>query len=115
MTVSGLDLAREPFVTGHALQRYRLHHPDATWQSLLVDRRRGVAIPPETALAITGRRWEERARRSVYVLAWDRLGIFVDAPPDRPSARRVLVTYLRLGMAQELVALGLYPIEAAPP
>lgn len=113
-----LNLHREPFVTRHALDRYREHVPDATWESLLLDRRRGVEISVEVAYCIVGPPWvvEKRDLRFCYMLSWDRAGIFIDGPPERGEGkRRVLVTYRRLGQAQELLAVGLYPITVGPP
>lgn len=79
-------------VAGHALLRFREHHPDATERDVVATVARGDEIDPGVANTLCGRRRKDV--RGQYRLSPDRQGIFV-------LDGDFLVTYLRLEVTQQ--------------
>jgi hypothetical protein len=91
------------YVTGHALDRLREHHPRAGVRGALALLGRAEEIQPGLAAAFLGRSLD--AVRDRYFLSADRRGIFAVAPSyEGRSFPWALVTYLRFGAHQQEVA-----------
>ncbi len=93
------------YVSQHALQRYRIHHPAADADAALLAVNAGEPLARELAAQLLGRHTPGGERTEHFVLVPDRKGVFV-VSLDRPPS---LVTYLRFGPAQEALALRLWP------
>lgn len=81
----------------HCLDRYRIHHPDASRQDVVDALYASTNIPPEIASSLVGRR--PRETKDQFFLAPDCRGIFV--VPEH----NVVVTYLRLGLDAHRIAV----------
>jgi hypothetical protein len=93
--VKRLRLHQSFGVSRHALERYREHHPDATWLSLGDAVRAGVQLDPQLVATVTA--CQRRADGAdAYVLAPDARGVFVIVRHPRLA----VVTYLRLQASQ---------------
>jgi len=77
----------------HCMDRYHIHHKDATPLDLLRALKYGTEIPADLAMTIVGR--QDKRTTDRYVISPDLIGIFV-------IDKDVVVTYLRLGDAQIL-------------
>lgn len=95
------------YITPHALDRYRLHHPRADIRDVLVAVRWGTPETPAFAQAITGRRREDPS--CAYVVAPDSRGMFVIHKEND-----TLITYLPFLPRQQAIAKGQKAAEAAP-
>lgn len=91
-------------VTPHALDRFRVHHPDATPSDLLLALHYGEPVEPSLALTLVGR--PGRPTTSSYVLAPDRRGLF--AIQDGR-----VVTYLRFQRNQREFCIAHWPLRSA--
>lgn len=92
------------YVTAHALERFREHHPEATRRDLCLAIAYGVGISNEMACSLLGRPLELNRGDSVYILAEDRRGLFA-----LREGGQVVVTYLRFGPRQEDFARRSWP------
>lgn len=98
-----------PYVSRHALERFREHAPDAEWPDVLAALERGIDVPPETATALAGRPKSHPHGDSRYRLAPDRAGLFVLAPKRHGTPGWSVVTFLRFGPAQAAFARAHWP------
>ncbi len=89
------------YVTGHAVDRYRIHHPEATWRDVLDALSGAERVDPGVVAAITRARRRRSGEQSYYRCG---PGIFVvdDQAPDRGS----VITYLRLATTQQKILDG---------
>ena len=94
------------FLSRHATDRVREHHPNARIRGTLAMLNRAEEIESGTAAGLMGRKPGETPDR--YFLAFDRRGIFVIARGNYMPW--TLVTYVRLGDSQQEVALRLWPV-----
>lgn len=97
-----------PNVNGHAIDRYRIHHPDATREDVLDAFRSGIQIDAGVSASLVGRNWTSKGSR--YVLASDFRGLFVSTTSCAPER---IVTYLRFEAQQEAFARKHYAAEMA--
>lgn len=108
-----MDSTRSPhvldiYVTRHAVDRYRLHHPGADWRDVLDGWDRGTDLEPETASALAGRAWSRRG--SWYRLTSNRRGLLVVTRScRRDGAPFILKTYLRFLESQQRFAETHWP------
>jgi len=78
----------------HAIQRFQIHHPEATPLALLAARHVATELSPDLVMVLLGRRGN-RSQNTRYWLTHDFLGIICEHIYDH-----VIVTYLRLGLQQ---------------
>ena len=91
------------FVTFHARERLRLHHPNAGVRGALALLDRSTEVEPGFIAPFIGRRAETLQDR--YFVATDRSGVFVVARSfEGGTFPWALVTYLRFGQYQQEVA-----------
>jgi len=84
----------KPYVTYHAQERFREHHPGATWDDVRNYIRFGTRVDGRVLCEMLGRRYARR--EDVYVLSPDRKGVFVLTPKGDPRNKQMtVVTYLR--------------------
>lgn len=101
------------YVTQHALQRLRLHHPSAGVRGALALLSRAEEVAPRLIAPFLGRGPD--AVRDRYFVSACRRGVFVVARGRREGGFPwVLVTYLRFGPHQQLVAERLLGVTSSP-
>jgi hypothetical protein len=88
-------------VSSHALDRYREHHPDSTYNSLSHACNVGPEVSKELVWTLTGRRATVRNndRTDFFKCAPDGRGIFVLVPMKEDDTVMIR-TYLRTGIEQ---------------
>lgn len=100
----------QPYVTTHALERYRLHHPDAKVPDARFAVNQGTPLDPDFIQRLTCRGMDWKGSR--YISSPDGRGVFV---LDREYT--TVITYLRLNSAQQKVlkdpSLNLQEVLAA--
>lgn len=92
-------------ITFHAVERFALHHPEASEVEVASAVEAALEIAPQAALPLIGRN-STRPTNSRYRLAWDRQGLFV---LESVSGRFIVVTYLRFGPWQAQLAERIWP------
>lgn len=85
-------------ITGHALDRYRIHHPEASVDDIREALRTAVDVPEEVARPMVGRPTLSKYDRSTYRLPADHRGLFVFTDTG------TMVTYLRFQPSQKTFA-----------
>lgn len=103
-------------ITFHAIERFALHHPDASEVEVARAVESALEVAPQAALPLVGRN-STRPTNSRYRLAEDRQGLFV---LELVSGRFIVVTYLRFGPWQAQLAARIWPrtndhAETSPP
>ncbi len=93
-------------ITTHAIDRYRVHHPEAERPDVLAAFQAGREEPPALIRELLGRR-RALTPTDRYVSAPDGAGVFVF-----DAAGGVVITYLRLQPSQRAVLAG---VPEAPP
>ncbi len=83
----------------HALERFQVHHPDATHSDLVLAIEAGEKVDWRVVWTLTQRRGEADSRDR-FVLAKDSLGIFV---VRRFDSYEMVQTYLRLSESQQAI------------
>jgi len=101
----------------HALDRYRQHHPSATYTELTYACEKGTEVEHDLVRVLTGRFKKERSggRDDIYKSSPDGYGIFVIVPM-REGSEAMIRTYLRMGIKQvdflREKLLSLPPVES---
>lgn len=91
------------YVSGHALERLREHHPNVGVRGALALLARAQEVEPGFIAPFLGRPLE--AVRDRYLISADRRGVFVIVPgPEGASFPWTARTYLRFGPYQQAVA-----------
>ena len=96
-------------ITFHAVERFALHHPDASEPEVVEAVEQALEIAPQAALPLIGRN-STRPTNSRYRLAEDRQGLFV---LEAVAGRSIVVTYLRFGPWQAQLAERIWPRASA--
>ena len=98
------------YITGHATERFRKHHPHADWRMGLRCVASAVEVSQGAIAPLIGR--SVKAVPDRYFLTADRQGVWVVAP-GRPGASRPwsAVTYLRFQAYQKQLAERLWKEE----
>lgn len=97
-------------VTFHAVERFALHHPDASEVEVASAVESALEVAPQAALPLIGRN-STRPTNSLYRLAEDRQGLFV---LESVGGRFIVVTYLRFGPWQAQLAERIWPRKNGP-
>ena len=93
------------FICGHALERYREHHPNATWADM--KKALALGLPASTARVRDFIGWGWSDPDDVYVVSPDRRGVFVLARGNH------VVTYLRLNTEAAQACAERWPMRKA--
>ncbi len=96
-------------ITFHAVERFALHHPEASELEVAEAVEQALEIAPQAALPLLGRN-STRPTNSRYRLAADRQGVFV---LEAVAGRSAVVTYLRFGPWQAQLAERIWPLTSA--
>ncbi len=91
-------------ITDHALDRFRVHHPSADWDELRTYLKYGDIVDRKVVQGLLERGYSRYD--DTYVVSPRRLGIFVVNEGS-------VVTYLRLSIQHQTVALRLWPLAGA--
>lgn len=101
------------WITRHARERLQEHHPNIGIRGSLALLGAAIPMAAEVAAGVLAR--TDSGVQDRYLLAEDRAGIFVVVHcPERPIPD-VLVTYIRLGQAQQDLMWRLYPWAGGAP
>ena len=95
------------FITEHALDRFREHHPQATMDDLWDHLRYGTAADPSAVKTLLQRTYNPEGDK--YVLSPDRRGIFALGPDKYHGADYVVKTYMRLSPWHRELVLAWWP------
>lgn len=97
------------YVTRHTLDRFREHHPGATWDEVRSHVRYGLEADKEVIREMLCREYAKTS--DTYVLAPDRHGVFIIS--NSRDGRQTVVTYLRLSEWHHAWALDRWPTSYA--
>ena len=101
---------RGPYVSPHAMARYREHHPDATLSEIVDDIEASAPAPAEAVNPLVGRfRTREGGAATSYRISSDRRGVFA-LVPARHGDGMFVVTYLRFGDEQRRFVEEHWPV-----
>ena len=101
------------WITAHARERLQEHHPNIGTRGALALLQAAIPVPAEVVAGFLARK--DSAVQDRYLLAEDRAGIFVLVHCPERAIPDVLVTYIRLGQAQQDLAWRLYPWAGGSP